>query len=60
LLTLKGLNVRLVCLATPEQYAGDAAIYLKLCQNRRLNLIFPKDQAEMVAETEKNENIGEV
>ena len=53
LLSLKGRSVRIVCLASPEQYVGDAAIYLKLCQNLHLNLIFPKDRNEAIQETEK-------
>ena len=50
-LSLAGVAVRVVCLAQAEDYVGDALVYLKLCLKRRLSVLFPKSQEEMVALT---------
>ena len=51
ILSLSGVDVRVICLSQAEDYVGDALIYLKLCLKRRLNVAFPKTQEEMVALT---------
>jgi NAD(P)H-hydrate epimerase len=52
LLHLLAIPARVICLAQPDAYSGDALLYLNLCQKERLNLLFPKSPEEMVQETQ--------
>lgn len=51
LLSLAGVVVRVICLAQPDAYVGDALTYLNLCRREKLNVLFPTNQDEMVSLT---------
>ena len=42
LLANAGIKVKAVCLAAENVYQGDALIYLKLCLNEKIDLVFPQ------------------
>lgn len=48
LLSLTGVNVKIICLVNESFYQGDALVYLKLCLNEQIDVRFPSDQTEMV------------
>ena len=53
LLSHKGVEVKVIALAQPDIYVGDAQIYLNLCLKERINVTFPKDKDEMVELTKQ-------
>ncbi|KAH0787129.1 NAD(P)H-hydrate epimerase [Histomonas meleagridis] len=52
ILSLKGINVRIIALAQPDVYVGDALIYLNLCLKEKIDIRFPKETDEMVLLTQ--------
>lgn len=60
LLSLAGINVKVICLVGESVYQGDALVYLKLCLNERLDIQFPTDQNEMVSLTKRLGNEDKV
>ena len=51
ILSLQGIYVRIIALAQPEMYVGDALIYLNLCLKENIDIRFPKEADEMVSLT---------
>lgn len=51
-----GIKVKVVCLAAENVYQGDALIYLKLCLNEKIDLVFPSEIEEMIQLTKSFES----
>lgn len=56
LLANAGIKVKVVCLAAENVYQGDALIYLKLCLNEKIDLVFPSEIEEMIQLTKSFES----